>query len=194
MDFSPLLMIFILGISFAQFILIFFLLDKSEKPTDKTQEKSQEIIHTAIGKAQEIIGEAEIEGIKTTAEAKFRTTTFERDYEEKLAAAVEKSQEQLEKMISGHIKTTMDGFDLKLAQTIAKIEDDRLKSAAVKADEAKAEIDKYREDITAKVDANIADILEIAIFKITGKKLTLKDHMEIVYDCLEKAKDEKLIS
>lgn len=194
MEFSALILILLLGICFVQFILIFILLEKSEKPIDKTAAKSQEIIHSAVQKAGEIIGEAEIAGIKTAAATKLRTTGFEKDYEEKLDAAVDKSQRELTRIVTDHVNATLSGFDLKLAQTIAKIEDDRLKSAATRADEIKKEMEDYRGQITAKIDANIADILEIAIFKITGKKLTLKDHMEIIYDCLEKAKDEKLIS
>lgn len=194
MEFSALILILLLGICFVQFILIFLLLERSEKPVDRSATKSREIIHSAVQKAQEIIGEAEIEGIKTAATAKMRATGFEKDYEEQLAEAVDKSQRELTKIVTEHVNATLSGFDMKLAQTIAKIEDDRLKSAAAKADETKTEISKYREEITAKIDNNIADILETAIFKIIGKKLTLKDHMEIIYDCLERAKNEKLIS
>ncbi|MEK7127115.1 MAG: hypothetical protein AAB838_00125, partial [Patescibacteria group bacterium] len=187
MDFPALILILLLGICFVQFILIFIFLEKGGKPADlsagrqdKTEEKSREIIHSAVQKAGEIIGEAEIEGIKTAAATKLRTTGFEKDYEEKLDAAVDKSQRELARIVTEHVNSTLSGFDLKLAQTIAKIEDDRLKSAAARADEAQIEIDKYRNDITAKIDDNIAEILETAIFKIVGKKLTLKDHMEIV--------------
>lgn len=194
MDFSALILILLLGICFVQFILIFLLLERSEKPVDRSAAKSREIIHMASQKADEIIGEAEIEGIKTAAATKLRATGFEKDYEEKLTEAVDKSQQELTRIVTEHVKNTLSGFDLKLAQTVAKIEDDRLKSAATKADETKIEINKYREEITAKIDNNIADILETAIFKIIGKKLTLKDHMEIIYDCLEKAKNEKLIN
>lgn len=205
MDTSDLLSILLLAISFAQFILIFLLLEKTEKPAnaaqiraekvvEETQEKGRGIVYRAVKKAQEIISNAEIDSIKTAAAAKLRTTEFERDYEEKLAAAVEKSQREIEKIVQDSITKSMTGFDLKLAEVIAKIENDRLKEAGTKADITREEIEKYKKERFARLDNQIAKIVGDTVAKVMNKKLDINEQMNSIYEALERAKEENFVS
>ncbi|OGG07727.1 hypothetical protein A2872_02065 [Candidatus Gottesmanbacteria bacterium RIFCSPHIGHO2_01_FULL_42_12] len=205
MEISALILLLLLILSFAQFILIFVLLEKEQKPIDaaekradlvieETQKKGQGIVYRAMKKAQEIVGEAEVEGIKTAAAAKLRTTQFERDYEEKLGAAVDKSQREIEKIVRDNIAKSMSGFDLKLAEVISKIENERLKEAGVKSDAAKAEIEEYRNTRLARLDDQIAQIVADTVIKTLDKKIDLNSQMQSIYDALERAKAENFVS
>ena len=205
MEISALILLLLLILSFAQFILIFVLLEKEQKPIDaaekradlvieETQKKGQGIVYRAMKKAQEIVGEAEVEGIKTAAAAKLRTTQFERDYEEKLGAAVDKSQREIEKIVRDNIAKSMSGFYLKLSPVISKIENERLKEAGVKSDAAKAEIEEYRNTRLARLDDQIAQIVADTVIKTLDKKIDLNSQMQSIYDALERAKAENFVS
>ncbi len=205
MDLSTLLLILLLGVSFAQFILIFVLLEKEEKhmtpiekrtgiAVERSEEKGRGIVYRAIKKAQEIIGEAEVEGIKTAAAAKLRTTEFERDYEERLGAAVEKAQREIEKIVRDNIIKSMAGFDLKLAEVISKIENERLKEAGAKSDATKTEIEEYKKARLARLDDQIAKIVTETVVKTLDKKIDAATQMQTIYDALEKAKAENFVS
>ncbi len=205
MEISALLLLLLLIISFAQFILIFMLLEKGQKPMDamekranlvmeETEKKGHGIIYGAMKKAQEIVSNAEVEGIKTAASAKLRTTQFEKDYEERLSEAVDKSQREIEKIVRDNIAKSMAGFDLKLAEVISKIENERLKEAGAKSDATKAEIEEYRKTRLARLDDQIAKIVAETVIKTLDKKIDLNTQMQTIYDALERAKAENFVS
>ncbi len=88
----------------------------------------------------------------------------------------------------------MSGFELKLAEVISKIENERLKEAGVKSDATKAEIEEYRNTRLARLDDQIAHIVADTVIKTLDKKIDLNSQMQSIYDALERAKAENFVS
>ncbi len=60
-----------------------------------------------------------------------------------------------------------------------------------KANEA---VDTYKSERLAAINTKVIDILEEVLLETLGKKLTLKDEGEFVYQALEQAKKEHAFS
>lgn len=67
------------------------------KLLEEEQQKSYEIIHEAVKKSQDIIGMAELQGVKIAADSKFAADKYVQTYAQKLDAEIKESHQTLVK-------------------------------------------------------------------------------------------------
>lgn len=190
---------------------------------EEAEEKSYNTLHKAIKKAQSIIGNAEIEGVKIASHSKFQT----RKLEEKVELEMESARESLEKAYTAQVTKTQSDFvkyldDLKvsseqtqnltqetikqrvnemleefeqnLSSFLTQTEQKSTSAIELELKSARELIDTYKRQQLALVDENIVAMLEKTLSLVLAKKLTLRDQLDLVYEALEKAKTEKFIA
>ncbi len=73
----------------------------STQPQPELDPKSYELLHQATKKAQAILGMAEIEGIKTVADARVEAHKFEQQYTQQLQDFIKQTEQDISKNIAG---------------------------------------------------------------------------------------------
>lgn len=96
----------------------------------------------------------------------------QRIFQEKISALVESAQ------------TTMTGFITETNSKVGKQIDDELKVVRI-------ELDMYKKHRMEVINKYIIDILERTLEETLGKKLTLQEHSELIFQALERAKSEQ---
>ncbi len=125
------------------------LLKKTNQVLDETKDKSYAIIHDAIQKSQEIIGEAELEGIKASSETKVQTEKLEQQYVNQLQKATDAAQEA--------ISTSKENFN----KFLEKLRENINQSKAVKQSEtALTQTAADVQESLTKTQAGFAQFLE----------------------------------
>ncbi len=76
---------------------------------------------------------------------------------------------------------------------MAKAESQSLESISTELRSARDLIESYKSQQFALVDENIVAVLERTMALVLKQKLSLKDHMDLVYEALGKAKLEKFL-
>lgn len=191
---------------------------RGEKVLEALEQKSFQTLHQSIKKSQDILGEAELEGVKVVAESKVATQKLEEDYSHQLAEMINQSeskireaQAQLLHFMSDIQKRSQD-FELasqtatqeRINQMFDRLEtrlDDFLISTAQKTissidmelRSARQLVEGYKQQQLALIDENILAMMEQTLNLVLGKKLSLKDQLDLIYEALEKAKVEKFI-
>lgn len=187
-----------------------------------TQEKSYGLLHRAIKKAQEILGMAELEGMKVITESRVRAEEMERTYQQGLSESLAgiKSQfsqdtqaaeeefikylkdlqarsEQTESLISNmskqRITELFERFEQSLSTFLTQTQQQSTAAIELELHAARQLIDTYKSQQLALIDENIVAMLEKTLSLVIAKKLTLKDQTDLVYEALEKAKIDKFI-
>lgn len=216
----------LINVAFGFLLLYFFLLvSAKEKPDDyqdnfkEVKDKSYDILGDALKKADKIITNAELRGIKLFAQEKLEEGKMSKEYqgrlralEQKLAASfetrindAEKSYLDftsfIEKNFQDHIDQNQKLLTDKTVSFIQNTENlintsiqntqEKIKTELTKEFTlAKQEIDEYKRKRLAVIDQNIVDILEKTLSLALGKKLSLSDQAELIYKALEEAKKE----
>lgn len=198
------LTLFIIGlIIFCQILmLIYYFRNKPQKIDDnEIEEKNWATMHEAIKKSQEIVGEAELAGIKEKAQMEIAAQkaqkeeimqtkanledvtalmkgetvrageqfkVFLNDLREKSAVFLEESSE----------KTTKEFAD-KLEKNLHEIQDGFAKDLAL-----------YKKTRQQAFDQNAEEVIARATELYIGKKLSRNEHMQLVFESLERAKKE----
>lgn len=191
---------------------------QSEKVLEEFREKGLEGLHQSIQKSQDIISQAEVEGVKVVADTRFHTSKMEKGYEDKLGeiinnsqAAINNAQAQLIQFMADLQKKSLD-FELasqkstqdRISQMFERLEQrlsDFLVTTSQKTTssielEVKASrelIESYKEQQLKLIDENILAMMEQTLSIVLGKKLSLKEQLDLIYEALEKAKVEKFI-
>ncbi len=194
----------ILIVIFSQWVLIVYLLRKKspgQPEGDLSDEKSLSLLSRAIKKAQNIISQAELSGIKIRAQSKVETRKMSEEMAEGIATATSKVEQMLYKS-SDRANSQFQDFlnDLQaksqqqVADYISKLEADL--SAGLQTDlaEMRKSIDAYKTAKLAALDANFLEVAQRALETLLDKKITLTDQVDLVNEALDKAKQEKLIS
>ncbi len=196
--------------------------DYSESSIRETQEKSDNLLHQAVRKAQTIVGAAELEGLKMVSDSRFQSRKLEMEYEKQFAAALTKLEtnfsdevlqsekefityladlkvrsEQTQNMVTEYTqKRTVDlfeRFEQNLANFLTQTQQQSTDAVQLELRAARQLIDTYKAQQLAMIDESIIAILERTLSIVLEKKLSLEDNMDLVYEALEKAKAEKLI-
>lgn len=192
-----------------------------ELQVEESQKRADQIIHKAIKRAQQLLVKSELEGINFLARQKIESRKIEAehrqnishlleemsyklttgtaeaestyrkylvDLEQHLAADLSRKQEALDGKI--------DGFFNQTAGLLTTFVTDLQKQTQVQVDKeignAKSIIDNYRQQRLEIVDENVVSILEKTLNITLGKKLTLAEQTELVYEALEEAKKGNL--
>jgi len=213
----------LIALSAATLILALFYHDeKTNKENETTDAKSHSILYRAYRKAQTILGNAELEGIKVVADSKVAARSLEGKYEEEL----ERVSQDLEKNFTQHV-TEAEGefvkfldelrtrseqmqllsqeftkqkvneiferFEQNLTNFLTSTEQKSVSAIELELRAARELINTYKIQQMALVDENIIAMLEKTLSLVLTKKLTLSDQVDLVYEALEKAKSEKFI-
>lgn len=86
-----------------------------------------------------------------------------------------------------------ENFETKLADFLLQTEQKMMLSVDLELKSARQLIDTYKVQQMNIIDENIMAMLEKTLSLVLAKNLSLKDQMDFVYECLEKAKAEKFL-
>lgn len=184
--------------------------------------KSLGVLHRALRKARSILGQAELESVKMTADSRYLIKKFEEEYEKQLSLSrsnlettlfkeVAEAQSNFLKYLEA-LQTKSDQIQLenqqiikqKMDETFQKFEqglhdlftDTEQKGATAVAEELKSArtlIDRYKTQQLSLIDENIIATLEKTLSLVLIKKISLKEETDLVFEALEKAKAENFI-
>lgn len=207
-----------IGLLFLVVLLVLITYFQKQEAQVNAQNKSYEIIHNAIKKAQEIISGSELEGIKITADQKLTLKKLEQQSEQSLRDSaldaktyIEKAQStftdylmqlsqeanvsvsESEKVVKERINKLFEEFEQHLSSYLTQTQQESIRAINLEVASARQLIETYKTEQFRLVDENIVAMLERTLSLVLVKKLTLKEHVELVYESLEKAKAEKFI-
>lgn len=177
----------------------------------KPDQDELKIIHDAMKKSQAMLGNAELEGIKTVADARVKTNKLEAKYEaqlvlmavkaeaeftkllQDLAVRAEQSQLLLEDAVKEKTQEIMERFEKNLANFLSSSEYQGITAINTEITQVRKAIEEYKKAQMKAVDENIKAVVEETVAKVLSKKLSLDDQMDLIYKSLEEAKKEKWI-
>jgi len=182
------------------------------------REKGWDTLHQSIKKSQDILGEAELEGVKVVAGTTLETAKFEQDIEKKLAEALNLSKQNIATAQASFLqfmqdlqkrseefeeaqKTTgqsrinqlFDSVEGKLSDFLIQTAQKTTSAIELELKASRQLIDTYKAEQLKLIDENIVAMMEQTLSIVLAKKLSLKDQLDLVYEALEKAKVEKFI-
>lgn len=189
---------------------------------EESSAKGHRLIYQALKKAQAILGMAELESIKVVADSRVSTRKMESSLEEQLSeikseleknlgSQTLKAQEafitylsdlktrseqsllQNQEVIQQKTQGLFDLFEQNLSSFLTQTEQKSVAAIELELKAARQLIDTYKAQQLSLVDENIIAMLETTLSLVLTKKLSLKDHVDLVYEALEKAKIEKFI-
>ncbi len=180
---------------------------EGERMLEDFRQKGLENLQASIQKSQDIIGSAEMEGIKIEEEYSKKLSQLVLEAQQAIAASsaqIMKYMEDLKNRNSGFEEAINKVFEQRINQMFGRLEEklsDFLISTEQKTTESielelKASrnlIEGYKTQQLKLIDENIIAMMEQTLNIVLAKKLTLKDQLELVYEALEKAKIDKFI-
>lgn len=191
---------------------------QSDKFLDSVQEKGWETLNQSIKKSQAILGQAELESLKLTAANKLETVKLDEKFASELDDYINQSkqtiiaaQNQLLEFMSDlqkrsaefeeaskvsgqqRINELFERVESKLADFLIQTEQKTAYSIELELRSVRQLIETYKNEQLKLIDENILAMMEQTLGLILGKKLSLKDQLDLVYESLERAKVEKFI-
>lgn len=193
-------------------------------------EEGYNLLHNAIKKAQDIVGQAELEEVKILANSRLQTKKFEEDIESKFETQTQKAtdlfqgelsaftaqiqraqdqyaayiatlqnkmntyQEENKQLIKSQVANFFEQFEQNMSTFLTDTEQRSVSSIDLEMRAARQLIDTYKEEQLKLIDENIIAVLERTLSIVLGKKLSLKEQVDLVYESLGKAKAEKFIA
>lgn len=187
--------------------ILLYLREYNLRRKNQFQEKGVEILHDSIKKSQAILAESELEGIKMAAETKLDTQKLEAEYQKKLeetqnqlmqymAGLQERSkefEEASQKAIQDRINQIFANLEERMGQFLITAESKTISSIELELKSARQLIETYKSQQLKLIDENILAMMEQTLNLVLGKKLSLKDQLDLIYEALEQAKGEKFI-
>lgn len=189
-----------------------------EKYLGEIKEKGLETLHQSVQKSQDIIGQAELTGVKVVADSKFETTKLEEQYSKILSESVHNSEKNIsaaqaqfmqfmanlqkssaefeeasKKSGEARINQLFENVESKLSDFLIQSEQKTTSSLELELKAARQLIDTYKNQQLKLIDENIIAMMEQTLDIVLAKKLSLKDQLDFIYEALEKAKIEKFI-
>ncbi len=167
--------------------------------------------HKSLSRAQAVIGQAELEGVKVVADSRYAARQLEKVYEGELRLAAEKMEKELaavmkeaqeeygaflvslEKESMDVLSGAMTAFTKRLEENMAEVEGKILKLSQEEGMRVKLEAENYRKVMLGRINEDGAEVLDLAAKIVIGKKLSLEDQGDLVAEALERAKKEKLL-
>lgn len=189
-------------------LLVYYFRSRSQSEGDKKFDRSEKqwnLLHDAIKKSQAIQAQAELEAIKETAESGQRIERFEKEVESDLQLS---AAEVLE-LIKSETAKAGEEYKKSLAkdnEEIRKLRDEETKKVV---DEGREQLQKnlhqvtdgfakelaaYKTEREKLIDKNAEELILRAAEIYLSKKLDKKEHMQLVFESLEKAKAEKIFT
>ena len=164
-------------------MLVYYIRFSRQKQVDQVEAgngKNWDLMHDAVKKSQAIIGNSELEAIKQSA-------TIEQIIKEGTAKAGEEYKKNLElqknqsdRLLREETQKTVAHFRDQLKKNMHEIQDGFAKELAV-----------YKTKKEQAIDNNAEEIIDRAVELYLGKKLDKKEQMQLIFEALERAKNEK---
>lgn len=177
----------------------FRLNNKQSIPTDDEQ-KSYKIIHDAIKKADVILSSAELGAIKEVADTKTilreELTQAEQEYLNYLKflkESADSAKNATDETIRERVEGIFVKFEEKLTDFLTQTQERSVETIDLEIKAARQLLDTYKQQQLKVIDENIVAMLERTLALVLAKKLTLSDQVDLVYESLAKAKNEKFI-
>ena len=191
---------------------------QGEKILDQFKEKGLETLHQSIKKSQDILSEAELEGVKVVSDSRFETSKMEDEYSKKLSEIINRSQSSItasqtqliqfmqdlqkrssefeeagRQSVEQRINQMFGRLEEKLSDFLISTEQKTTQSIDLEVKAARNLIEGYKQQQLRLIDENIIAMMEQTLNLVLAKKLSLKDQVELVYEALGKAKIEKFV-
>lgn len=182
--------------------------NEGSKFLESIKQKGLETLHQSIAKSQDLLGEAELEGIKIGAQYNKKLseiieqaeTSINNSYTkllqfmEELQKKASESQQMNEKMAQERVNQLFERLEERLSDFLVETSQKTSTSIELELKAARALIDTYKEEQLKLIDENILAMMEQTLSVVLGKKLSLKEQLDLIYEALEKAKADKFIA
>ena len=211
----PISITYILGISaaiaFLLYIREYFLRKKisteEEKISIQTRQKSIQMLNAAKMAETQVISEGnyatqklilefrtQLEKLIQTSEKSIITSQeqfikFMGDLQKRSAEFEEASRKSAEQRIN----QIFERLENKLSDFLIQTEQKTTTSIELELKATRELIETYKAQQLKLIDENIIAMMEQTIYLVLGKKLSLKDQLDLVYEALERAKIEKFV-
>lgn len=188
------------------------------KLLENARQKGLGLIYSAMKKAQTITQSSELTGIKIIASAEIDKKKIEKetmqsihdasyeakeaiaqaqgvftDYLQQLSQQATTQSSESEKIVKDRINKLFDNFEQSLSSYLTNTQQQSVRAITLEVQAARQLIETYKTEQFRLVDENIVAMLERTLSLVLVKKMTLKEHVDLVYESLEKAKVEKFI-
>lgn len=189
---------------------------------EETRQKNAKILEDAVKKAQAILSEAEIKAAKVISDSKFSSKkiqeqlekdlsefkkTVQQTYSQETTKVIEgfnaymndirkqsqESQTEIEVATKQKVNEFIESFEQNLSDFLVQTQQKSLAAIDLELASARNLIDTYKQQQFKIIDENILAMLERTLGLVLSKRLSLKEHMDLIYESLDKAKAEKLI-
>lgn len=199
MEFSQI--IIFLGLASVVGLVIYnFRLNRTSNQASPDQQKSYKLIHDAIKKAQAILSSAELGAIKEVADTKTilrqELTEAENEYLNYLKflkESADSAKNANDEAIRERVEAIFVKFEERLSDFLTQTQARSVEAIDLEIKAARQLLDTYKEQQLKIIDENIISMLERTLALVLAKKLNLADQIDLVYESLEKAKQEKFI-
>lgn len=201
----------IAALSFGLYLREYFLRKKAytqqQKISLQTKQKSIQMLNAAEMAETQVISEGSYAARKLISEFNLKLQDLIQTSEKSIAS----SQDQLIKFMgdlqkrSGDFETAsrntteqrinqmFERLENRLADFLVQTEQKTTSSIELELKATRELIETYKSQQLKLIDENILAMMEQTLNLVLGKKLSLKDQLDLVYEALEKAKVEKFI-
>lgn len=198
---------FIIVCVFGFYVFRLYRQKEPSKKIEKAQQKSYQLLHTAIRQASGIVEQAKEdsqqfeESLKDSYQDQLKDflekiTSAEQEYINFLAEMKQRSSQAQEDSLQAIKQNTTDlflKFEQNLSDFLNQTREQSTNSVELEIQATRQMIETYRQQQLKLIDENIIAMLERTLSLVLPKKLTLNEQTELVYESLEKAKAEKFI-
>jgi hypothetical protein len=102
-------------------------------------------------------------------------------------------QQAIETETKNKINDFLEKFEANMSQFLITTQQNTLDSINLELKSARSLIDSYKSQQLSIIEENIVAVLERTLSIVLARKLSLQDQMDLVYEALEKAKQEKFL-
>lgn len=198
------------------FVYRYFLNQTPQDILAKSQQKGYDLIHSAIKKGEVIITQAELDSVKIAAERDLKTRNLQNTYALELKQTIKESEQSVreaqqqfkayldtlgkeagssvsetEEVLKAQINKMFETFEQNLSTFLTQSQTQSAQAIALEMQSARTLIETYKKQQFRLIDENIVAMLEQTLSLVLVKKLSLKDHVDLIYEALEQAKTEK---
>lgn len=198
--------------------LAYLRLQAKSKSIDKSQEKGYQVLYQAIKKAQALLASSELDALKITADTRFYKHSLEEKFDKEIEKYFEEANKKLTEaqkqyldylnylkvesdssrnestdVIRTRIQEIFDQFEANLTDYLSSAQQQSTQAIELELKATRGMIENYKLAQLKVIDDNIIAMLEKTLTLVLAKKLTLSDQLDLVYEALEKAKEEKFI-
>lgn len=182
------------------------------------RQKFQNTINQSVAKSKNILDEAELNSVKVVADTRFHTQRMEEEmgrevedlireaqrtinahslkfvqFLENLQKDAQLIQKESQKNTAERINQLFGSLEQRLADFLVETSQKTSSTLELELKSARALIETYKQEQLKLIDENILSMMEQTLSTVLNKKLSLEDHLDLVYEALEKAKVEKFI-